>query len=52
MPRLDARRCRWPRWLLLLGSSLALGTVQAATLTPLPAKDHVGENATVCGIKV
>ncbi len=50
MPRRDARRFRWPLWLLLLSSSLALGTAHAATLTPLHAKDHVGESATVCGL--
>ena len=50
MPCPDASRFRWTLWLLLLGSSLALCTAQAATLTPLQAKDHVGESATVCGL--
>src|SRR2546422_3385128 len=50
MPCPDASRFRWTLWLLLLGSSLALCTAYAATLTPLQAKDHVGENATVCGL--
>jgi len=50
MPRRDAGRFRWILWLLLLGSCLALGIAPASPLTPLQAKDHVGENATVCGI--
>src|SRR6266568_3288289 len=50
MPRLNASHFRWTLGLLLLISSLALSTAHAATLTPLQAKGHVGENATVCGI--
>ncbi len=34
----------------LLGVLLTAEPVQAATLTPEQAKDHIGETATVCGV--
>jgi hypothetical protein len=37
---------------LLLIACLALGVAYAATLTAAQAKDHVGANATVCGVVV
>ena len=37
-------------WVLLLGLTIVHQESHAATLTAAQAKDHVGENATVCGI--
>ena len=36
--------------ILLLILALALGVAHAVTLTAAQSKDHIGENATVCGI--
>jgi hypothetical protein len=49
---MDRRRstlCTLSCWVFVLGSLLLALESDAATLTAMQAKDHVGETATVCG---